>query len=351
MKILKSNLKKGEVTVQVQTLDDLWYLSQVIEPGDLIKGRTFRKVQVKSKDERASEAAKRPIWVALRAEKVEFHKYSNILRASGMIIEAPDDVPKAHHTFNFEEGTAATIVKDKWFNYQLDRLREAASKKSFHTIICVFDREEAIIAVLQEQGYKVLAEIKGQVEKKAQKTETKNFYREIIGLLKEHDKKYKVEHIILSSPSFWKEELLKELGNDDLKSKIVVATCSSVKGGINETLKRAELKEVLKQERTANEERLVEQLFVEISKAGLAAYGKKEVGQAADAGAVKLLIVTDKLILKARQEDRFAAIEKIMKDTDKSKGDVYIVNSENEPGKKLDALGGIGALLRYRISW
>ncbi len=351
MKILKSHLKKGEITVQVQTLDDLWYLSQIIEPGDLIKGRTLRKIQAKGKEERASEAVKKPIWITLNAEKVEFHKYSNILRVSGMITEAPEDVPKAHHTFNFEEGTIATIIKDKWYNYQLDRIKEATSKKNLHTIICVFDREEAIFAVLQEQGYKVLSEIKGQVEKKAQKTETKNFYKEIISLLSEYAERYKAEHIILSSPSFWKEELLKELGHDEIKSKVVLATCSNVNGGINETLRRPELKEVLKQERTAKEENLVEQLFAEISKQGMAAYGLKEVGQAAEAGAVKMLILTDELIHKARQENRFARIEGLMKTTDKAKGEVYIINSENEPGKRLDALGGIGALLRYKVNW
>ncbi len=351
MKILKSSLKKGEITIQVQTLDDLWYLSQIIEPGDLIKGRTLRKIQAKSKEERSSEAVKKPIWIILSTEKVEFHKYSNILRVSGLITEAPEDVPKAHHTFNFEEGTIATIIKERWFNYQLDRIKEAASKKTLHTIICVFDREDAIFAILQEQGYKVLAEIKGQVEKKAQKTETKNFYKEIISMLNEYAERYKAEHIILSSPSFWKEELLKELEDDSLKSKIVLATCSSVKGGINETLRRPELKEVLKQERTAREESLVEQLFAEISKQGMAAYGQKEVEQAAEAGAVKMLMLTDELIHKARQQNKFAAIEALMKSVDKAGGEVYIINSENEPGKRLDALGGVGALLRYKINW
>ncbi len=351
MKILKSNLKKGEITVIVQSLDDLWYLSQVIEPGDLIKGKTTRKVQLRGKEERSSESVKKQVWITLAVENIEFHKYSSILRASGMIIEAPEEIPKAHHTFNFEEGVAATIIKEKWYNYQLGRLKEATTDKKTNTIICVFDREEAEIAILKEQGYEMLAELKGQVQKKEQKTETKNFYKEIIEALQGYSERHKADHIIIASPSFWKEELLKEMGSNKMKEKLIMATCSSVKGGINEVLKRPELKEVLKQERTAKESTEVEELFAEISKQGMAAYGLEEVRMCAEAGAVSSLLITDGLIQKTRQENTFKKIEWIMKDADKKGAEIMIINSENEPGKKLDALGGIGAMLRYKLSW
>ena len=351
MRILKSNIKKGKITVAVQTLDDLWYLSQIVEKGDQIKGRTLRKIQVRSKEERSSSAAKRPILIRLSVENVEFHKYSNVLRVSGIIVEAPEDVPRAHHTFNFEEGTVATIIKEKWYNFQLKRLKEASINKSTKTLICVFDREDAVFAVLQERGYKILAEIKGQVEKKFQKTETKNFYREIIKLLKEYAERFNAEHIILASPSFWKEELMRELGSDSLKPKLILASCGSVHGGINEVLKRPELAEVLKQERVSRESRLVEELFLEISRQGLVAYGLKEVEQAVNAGAVKALMLTDSLMHKARQQNSFEKLDGMMKTAEGMKGDVFIINSENEPGQRLDGLGGIGAMLRYKLEW
>ncbi len=351
MKILKTNPNKGEVTIAVQTADDLWHLSQIIEKGDHIKGRTLRKIQIRGNEERSSEAVKKPIWIKLLVESVEFHKYTSMLRASGTIVEGPEEVPKAHHTFSFEEGTVATIIKEKWYNYQLRRLMEAGEKKKGKIIICAFDREDAIFALLKDQGYEVLAELKGQVEKKLQKTETKNFYREIIQALQEYDRRYSPEHVILASPSFWKEELLKELNDGELKEKLVMATCSSVQGGIKEVLNRPELQEVLKQERASTEAKLVEQLFAEIAKSGLAAYGSKEVEEAANAGAVKILLVTDGLIHKTRQQGTFGKIDEMLKNTDRTGGEVFIINSENEPGKKLDALGGIGALLRYKMHW
>ncbi|MBI3052140.1 mRNA surveillance protein pelota [Candidatus Woesearchaeota archaeon] len=349
MRILKSFLKHGEITVEVTSLDDLWALSQVIEPGDHVKGRTLRRIKVGDRD--STETVRKPVWIKLTVENVEFHKYSNVLRVGGMITEAPEDVPKAHHTFSFEEGTVAMITKEKWLNYQLSRIREASQERNERIVVCAFDREEAVFALLLSQGYKVLAEIRGQVEKKGQKSESRNFYKEIIKLLAEYSERFNAQHLIVASPSFWKDELLKELGRNELKTKIVTATCSSVTKGIDEVLKSSELKGVLRQERTAKESRLVEELFLEISRQGNASYGLAETENASQAGAVRILMVTDGLIQKTRQDGSFGRIEKIMRSADTAAGEVAILNSDNDPGKKLDGLGGIAALLRYKTGY
>jgi len=40
-----------------------------------------------------------------------------------------------------------------------------------------------------------------------------------------------------------------------------------------------------------------------------------------------------------------------MKQVDHAKGKVWIVSTEHEGGKRLEGLGGIGAILRYKMSW
>ena len=42
---------------------------------------------------------------------------------------------------------------------------------------------------------------------------------------------------------------------------------------------------------------------------------------------------------------------KMMKKVDNSRGYIIIISSENDAGKKLNGLGGIGAVLRYRVSY
>ena len=46
MKILKRNLKKGEIKLRIENLDDLWYLSQIIDSNDLVSGSTLRKIKI-----------------------------------------------------------------------------------------------------------------------------------------------------------------------------------------------------------------------------------------------------------------------------------------------------------------
>ena len=353
MKLIYSNLKKGEVKVLTENLDDLWYLSSMIEPKDMVLGKTLRKIKI-ANDEKSREATKRPVFIRIEAEKVEFSKYTNILRVSGVIKEAPEDIPLgSYHTFNVDDNTVITIIKEQWLKYQIDKLKEACSEKKSSLLICVHDREEAYFTLFKKYGYEVLAHIQGEVQKKREENIRKeNFYVAVINKLKEYVDRYKIKQVILASPAFWKEDLMKELKDNELKQKIILATCSSAtKNGIEEVIKRPEVREALKQERAAKEINKVEELLTEIAKNNLAVYGLKETENAAAMGAVKDLLLTDSLIQKSRLENYYKKIENIMKAVDKAKGEIEIISSEHDGGKKLDGLGGIGAILRFKLNY
>lgn len=355
MKIIHTDLKKGEVKVKIENPDDLWYLSNLIDAGDFIKGRTFRKIKIERKgDEKSSDAVKKPVFLKIRVEKVEYGADSSILKVMGTITEAADDIPLgSYHSFNLEENSVISMIKEKWLRFQLDKLKEASSGRAGNIIVCVFDREEALIALMKKYGYEILCSLKGDVEKKDRSVHAKGgFYSAIIRQLKEYSARYNSSHIIAASPSFWKEEMMKELNDEELRKKIILAACSSVgKNGIDEVMKRPEVNHAMKLERAAAEMNLVEKLLVEIAKMALAAYGINEVENAAMAGAVRQLLITDSLIKKSREQNFYHKIDSIMKSVDNAKGDITIVSSEHEGGRKLDGLGGIGALLRYRMSY
>ena len=40
-----------------------------------------------------------------------------------------------------------------------------------------------------------------------------------------------------------------------------------------------------------------------------------------------------------------------MKTVDSTKGDIIIISSDHEAGKKLDGLGGIAAILRFKLNY
>lgn len=353
MKIIHSDLKKGEIKVAVENLDDLWYLSQIIDQGDLIKGKTVRKIKIGQEEERSAKVIKKSVFLKTKIEKIEFSKTSDILRISGKIIEAPDDIPKGdYHTFNVELNSIITVVKEKWMSFQLDKLKDASTETS-KILIVVHDREEAFFALMKKYGYDLLSHITGNVPKKGidEKIKT-NFYLEIINQIQEYVERYKNQTVILASPAFWKEDLLKELKDENLRKKIITATCSSVdKTGINEVLKRDELKKALQNERLAKEINLVEQLLTEIAKNNLAVYGIKDTEEAIKIGAVDTLLVSDTLIMKLRQENSYEKLDNLLKITDKNKAKIFIISSEHEAGKKLDGLGGIAAILRFKLHY
>ncbi len=354
MKLINKNLKKGQLKVRIENIDDLWYLNSIIDPGDIVKGKTLRKIKIGEKEQRKINIVKKPVFITLKAEKIEFHKYSNILRVLGIIIEGPDDIPKgSYHTFNLEENSIISIIKPGWLNYQLDKIKEACADVKPDIMVCVFDREEAYFALLKKQGYELLSKLKGNVQKKASEEKVKgSFYGLIIKTINDYIKRYKIEKIILASPAFWKEELLKEVKDSELKNMIVQAACSSAdEKAINEVLKRPELRELLRQERAAEETKFVDELLGEISKNNLAAYGLKETSESVNAGSVKMFLITDSFIHKKRQGDNFSKIDLLMKTAEKLKGKVMIISSENDAGKKLDGLGGIGAILRYKLNY
>ncbi len=346
MRILASDFRKGFAKVRIDNLDDLWYLSNIIEEGDFVKGQTIRKIKI---GEDSSRIAKKVVFLKIKVEKVELA--DSVLRVLGIITEGPEDVPiGSHHSFALEEGSIISIEKN-WLGYQIEKLKEAAREKISKILLVVFDREEVYFAKMKKEGYELMASLKGDVAKKIdEKSEGKNFYIEIINAIEGYDKKLSLDHIILASPSFWKEELLKNLKNDDLRKKLVLATCSSCdEKAFNEVIKRKEVETVLKEDRSVKEIKLVEELLAEISKQGLFAYGIKDVEEKASFGAAKTLLVCESYIKKARDIGKFGEIDKIMKMVEGSKGEVVIISSKHDAGKKLEGIGGIGAILRYKI--
>lgn len=352
MRIVHQDIKNNTIKVTIDSLDDLWYLSQIVEPGDVVKGQTERKIKLNAEGDRNAKIIIKHITVSIIVEKVEFHKYNNTLRISGKINEEYEDIPKgSYHTLAIEQGTAITIAKEQFFKHHLDQLKEAATQKQTMILLCAFDREQATFAQLKRYGYDLLAELHGDVQKKQfqDKHET-SFYKEIAKQIQAYDQQKKPATIIVGSPAFWKEYLLKELKNTAVEKKIITAACSGAgEMGIKELLKRQEVQQALQHDRITKEINAIEMLCAEIAKNGLIEYGRMQVRQAAEQGAVKTLFITDSFLQKEREQNTYHEINSLIKAVDSAKGTIMIVSADHEGGRKLNGLGGIAALLRYKL--
>lgn len=348
MKILSQDTKKGFFKIQAESLDDLWCLANIISKGDIIKSRTARKIRIETSSERGAATQKKTFVLALQVEKTELKESQ--LRVSGKITEAPDDVPRgSYHTINIDENTTFSLTKQNLLHYQLNQLKEQSRERQTSIMIVAIDREEAAFALLKKYGYKMLSEIKGDVEKKyARQQLPKEFYGEVIRQVEEYVRQYRIQHLILGSIAFWKDELYKRL-NPELKKITILAACStSGENAINELLKREELRQALKEERAARELNLVEELLREISKEQNYAYGLKDVAAAIESGAIKTLLVSQNLIRKQLEKDRFSELNELMQKAERQQGEVAIITTK-EAQKQLDGLGGIAAMLRFKL--
>ncbi|MBS3144442.1 mRNA surveillance protein pelota [Candidatus Woesearchaeota archaeon] len=355
MRILKDNQKRGEVLVKVTTLDDLWYLSQVLDKHDFVTGDTVRKIKLGNGEEGKTQIIKKHARITVEVEKVEFHKYTNALRINGKIKEGPEDVQRgAFHTINVEENDTLLIVKEHWHKYQRDKLKEACKEKLPKILICVLERKEVSFALLKRYGYEYISDFEGEVQEKAFPNIKKDatFYADIVKRLQEYDQRYKLDKLIVASPAFWKEEFNKEVVKraPDLKKKILYTVCHTTgKSAMHEVLKSDEIKKALKDERIIEEIQLVQEVFKEIAKNGNAVYGMREVQEAADIGAIKILLVTDELIQQLRQSESYEPLDNIMKTVEAAGGEIHIITAEHQAGQELQGITGIAAITRYKI--
>jgi protein pelota len=349
MDIISKDYKKGFAKLRVTQIDDLWYLSHIIDSGDLIKGKTTRKIKIG--DNENAKVVRKTLTLKIEAESIDFGSQGSILRINGKIKESTSDIPKdSYHSISLEEGSEFTIQKINWPKYQIEKLKEA-SRKKYSFLIIAFDREEAIFALTKKFGFEILVQMQGNVAKKdRQVTQIKDFYQEIINTIEVYNQRYKPQSIILASPAFYKEDLLKKINNQELKKKIVPAIISSVTSkAIYEVFKRDELKELLKDTKAREEQVLIDQLLKEIKIDKLAAYGLKEVTKALNLGAISSILLTDDFISKSKEKNEFEKIDSMLKSVDTMQGKIHIISSQGDAGKQLGGLGGIAAILRYKI--
>ncbi|MFA6089356.1 MAG: mRNA surveillance protein Pelota, partial [Candidatus Woesearchaeota archaeon] len=123
MKIEHADYRYGEIKIRVENKDDLWYLSQIVDIGDSCSGRTFRKIKVGS-DENA-KTIKKAAFLEICVEKIEFHNFSGNLRLSGKILVGTEEIPQGqYHTFDVEEDSVISLKKEKFYKYQIEKIKE-----------------------------------------------------------------------------------------------------------------------------------------------------------------------------------------------------------------------------------
>lgn len=349
MKLLSKDLKHRMFKIQIDDTEDLWYLSTIIEVGDTLSGETQRKIKLGGSEEK-SKIILRNCYLTITVDKLLYDPQE--LRVSGIITEGPEDIARGDfHTFSLTERSVCTLIKSELSVYITKKIEEATTPRTSQILIVAFDREEALFAQLKSNGYDLLVTLKGDVAKKDDSGEKKsNFYSEIVNQINIYDARHHFTNIILASPAFWKEYVLKEIKDDGLRKRITLATCSSVdESAIQEILKRSELHTVLQKDKSSREEILVGKLLEAIQK-DMAAYSYVEVARKLEAGNVAEFLISENLIRNSRTDGSYTELEKLLHQAEGLDANLAIISSP-EAVKKLDGLSGIAIIQRWKETY
>lgn len=351
MKVNKEELRGdyGEISLTPESLDDLWHLKYIVEPGDLVFSLTFRAVESAIGDKlRPEKMDKKPIRLGIRVESVEFHKFSNRLRIKGTIISDID--AGMYHTLNIEPYSELSTIKH-WKADQIERIRDAIEAARLPEIeIVTIEEGEAAIGYLRQYGVEEVSRIRQLSSGKREGTDARaDFFAEVASQLKHAEK---VKTFVIAGPGFIKDDFVKYLRNNarDIADRVIVEDTSSIgASGFQEVLRRGAIERVAEEMRISREARLIERLMVEIASDGKATYGYEQTKRAVEYGAVETLLIADETLRNFREKS-MADVERIMKDVERSRGKVVVFSTEFEPGQRLEKLGGVAGLLRFKVS-
>lgn len=331
--------KKASIICEV--LEDLWHLEKIIEKRDLVEAKTTRVFKINNKEE------KKNVKIKIEVERVEFAKFSNLLRIGGKIISgSPEEyVQKGrYHTLEIGINDKVEIFKDEWKNYHLKRLKEAEAEAKLPIAkVIAFDDEMALVAFIRGFGITVEKEIYSYISKKEKNFEEKKakYYENLLKEIEEEKVK-----VILASTSFELENFRKFINekNKEILNRVIFETVISTHfGAIRELLRKGLLEKMKMLSRVEKEQKAIDSFLIHINKDdGYAIYGIEEVKKSLEVGSLEKLLVLDTLLRNNKE------VEEIVEKAEKI-GEIIIFSSETEYGELLKNIGGIGAILRFKV--
>jgi protein pelota len=328
----------GEIRLFPESVDDIWHLSHLIAPGDLVFAQTFRSVETATDKLRPEKAEKRPVRIGIRVEKVEFHQYSSRLRVTGVIESGPD--VGSYHTLNLEPSFEVSVIRF-WSKSDRERVDRAVNSSGSGLVhVLAIEEGEAELFRIRQYGPEQVLTITMGSGKGAPVDSREGFFIEAAAPLLQI-----TGPVIIAGPGFIKDDFARFLKNRYpavAANAMVVETRRIGRGAVQEVIGQGVIGKIAGDLQLGREVQVMDEVLKRIAMEGLITYGKAEVGQAISFGAADQVIVSDRLI-------RDPEVARLMEQAEQMNATVTVLSSCFEPGERLWALGGIAALLRYAL--
>ncbi|EEQ86585.1 hypothetical protein RJZ56_006601 [Blastomyces dermatitidis] len=394
MRLIKNNIERdgsGSVTLYPEEPEDMWHCYNLIRPDDLLKASAIRRVTTTAATGTTS-SSRVHMTLQIRVKSLDFDPQNSQLHVSGRVVaENPYTKIGQHHTLDLELQRNFTLEKQVessseaggWDSVAVEMLKEAVDEGGNR-------RAEAVAVVMQEglahicfigQFQTVLKQkIELSIPRKRQggadhdKALTKFFQTTLDTLIRlleinvtsrqPSSSGVSTKPILLASPGFTAAGFQKHIQSAAntsapglkglLQNIVVVHSSSGHMHSLAEVLQSPSVQTLLSNTKYAKETSLMDRFFSELRKeTNKATYGPREVESAVEQGAVGrgggVLIISNRLFRAQNVAERHRWVSLVDKVRDIEGGEVRVLSSDHESGRRLDGLGGIAALLTFPI--
>ncbi|KAI0392323.1 hypothetical protein F5Y17DRAFT_365179 [Xylariaceae sp. FL0594] len=360
---------EGSVTLLPTDPEDMWHANNLIGPDDVLKAHAIRKVTTESKT--GSTVSERVHTdLTIRVTGTFFDPAASQLHVSGTVIVENAFVNIGqYHTLDLELNRTFTLWKKYgWDSVARETLEDAIKQDKNGAVAAVVMQEGlANICLITEYRTVLKQRVESTIPKKRaasseQDSGMRRFFEKTLNSLMQNIDFSIPRPLLLASPGFVAGDFKKYISDEGTrrgdktmmamaKGATVVHSSSGHLHSLNEILKSSEVTATMKDMKFSKETRFMDDLFDRIRKDdGRAWYGTAPVEKAVREGAVGrgggVLLVNNSLFRSqdiATRRRYVAMVDKVKEDG----GDARILSSDHESGQRLDALGGIAAVLTY----
>ncbi|KAI2084611.1 Translation factor pelota [Ophidiomyces ophidiicola] len=395
MRLIKRNIEQdgsGSVTLFPEEPEDMWHAYNLIRPRDLLKASAVRRV-TNTATTGTTSSSRVHMTLQIRVKSLDFDPQKSQLHVSGQIVtETPYTKIGQHHTLDLELQRNFTLEKTSessnegggWDSVALEMLRDAVDesyKRRAEAIAVVMQEGLANICFIGQFQTVVKQKVEMAIPRKRQggsdhdKGLSKFFQVTLETLLRLLEPSSNsvtstttsngtsTRPVLLASPGFTATSFQKHIqaassGKPELKSlldnTIVVHSSSGHVHSLAEVLQSPTVQARLSNTKYARETAIMDTFYTHLRMdTNKATYGAKEVESAVDQGAVGrgggILLISNRLFRSQSVHERRRWVSLVDRVRDVEGGEVRVLSSDHESGKRLDGLGGVAAILTFPI--
>jgi protein pelota len=303
---------------------------------------------------RAKAAERKKMWIQLRIITTEYKTYSSILRVHGTIEQAPMDIG-SHHTHLVEVGDEIELHSLSGFP-EYDRLlltETMTSDKKSNVSIIVVENDEIVLFEVTRRGLREGATwtMRGGGKRgdiRTSETVAKSFQQQVAKeILAATSTKLPM---ILCGPGHARERLRQViLAQDPQRTIRLVSTSMAGRPGANEIIREGLADELLSEHAISKEIQLLEEVWLRLSKNGAVAYGENELSKAMNEGAIETLLVSADTLRNPEAMIDGTPVSTWIQGISDIGAELVQCSSDHDSGEQLNNMGGVIALLRYRL--